>query len=266
MPSCCQHTFSGSLALHPGNQATIRNGASSSSLGFLQGEDKPEKLAILITTKPSLVHAPETLILEVSCIMQAAFPKAGLQSLYGPGIASTETRQESATCTSYRRGTPAIFMESCLCLASTSAFRGNVFDEFLDGKTLDISRTTFVAQSGREELSKSVSAKMFDTALSYAEDSGHHSSSIVSQMASCLRPGGVLKVSEPRVSNIFTPACSAVYLWRGLVIIHGLFIMQTGSSDTAAALRKALLLAGLSDIAVDSSSAGSRAMVSHCSP
>ena len=200
-----------------------------------------------------------------------AFPKIrpaeSVGTTWGIGIASVETRQEAATCTtSHRRGTPAIVMDSCLCLASTSAFGGNVFDELLDGKAIDLSRTTFVAGSGCEELSKSVGAKTFNTALSYAEESGHHSSNIVSQMASCLRPGGVLKVSEPQVSNIFTPACSAVYLCRGLVIIHGLFIMQTGSSDTAAALRKALLLAGLSDIAVDSSSAGSRAVVSHCSP
>ena len=91
-------------------------------------------------------------------------------------------------------------METCLCLADTSVYRGSIFDEFLDGRTLDLSRTTFVASSGREELSKSLRDQKFDTAFSYADTPSHHSSSLVSQIASSLRPGGVLKVSEPTVS------------------------------------------------------------------
>ena len=92
-------------------------------------------------------------------------------------------------------------METCLCLADTSVYRGSVFNEFVDGRTLDLSRTTFVASSGREEFSKSLSNQKFDTAFSYAHTPSHHSSSLVSHIASSLRPGGTLKVSEPTVSH-----------------------------------------------------------------
>ena len=164
-------------------------------------------------------------------------------------------------------------MESCLCLASTSAFRGNIFDEFLDAGPLDLSRTTLIAGSGREEISKSVRSQEFDTAFSYADTPSHHSSTLVSQIASCLRSGGTLKVSEPAVSlasHVITLCWLSQVTQKVNVYKEGggyTHIMQAG--DTEAALRKALLLAGLSDIAVaslSSSSAGSRIMVSICSP
>ena len=92
-------------------------------------------------------------------------------------------------------------METCLCLSSSSIFGGSLFDEFLDERPLDLGRTTFVASSGRENFSKFVNNQKFDTAVSHAEAPSHHSSTMVSQIASCLRPGGTLKVSEPTVSN-----------------------------------------------------------------
>lgn len=158
-------------------------------------------------------------------------------------------------------------MESFLCLASSSAFKGSVFDEFLDASPLDLSRTTFIAASSREDISKSVRSQYYDTAFSYADTPSHHSSTLVSQIASCLRSGGTLKVSEPTVS---LASHVTTFCWFSQVTQKAgshTHIMQAG--DTAAALRKALVLAGLSDIAVaslSSSSAGSRVMVSICSP
>ena len=92
-------------------------------------------------------------------------------------------------------------MKSCLCLTSTTAFEGSLFNEFTDGRTLDVNHATFVTASGRENFRKAVGDRKFDTAFSHAEGPRHHSSTLISQIASCLRPGGVAKVSEPEVGN-----------------------------------------------------------------
>ncbi|CAK0785945.1 hypothetical protein CVIRNUC_009158 [Coccomyxa viridis] len=114
-------------------------------------------------------------------------------------------------------------MDSCLYLSSTSVFQGSQLRPVENGSSLDLSCASIVTNSGREDFSKSVAGQKFDTALSYADAPGHHSSTMISQIASCLRPGGSVKVTEP----------------------------QTAASETGAALRKAMLLAGLTDIAVD---------------
>lgn len=92
-------------------------------------------------------------------------------------------------------------MNSCLCLTSTTAFEGSLFNEFTDGRTLDLDHTTFVTVSGRDDFRKAVGDRKFDTAFSHAEGPRHHSSTLISQIASCLRPGGVAKMSEPEVGN-----------------------------------------------------------------
>ena len=156
-------------------------------------------------------------------------------------------------------------MDSCLCLTSTSVFEGRLFNGLLDGRTLNLDHTTFVAASGRDDFCKSVSDKKFDTAYSYAEAPRHHSSTLISQIASCMRPGGIVKVSEPEVcyqSSHQVVLLSASCECRMNFIVSS--VMQAGALETASALRKALLLAGLTDIAVDTSkstSAGSRVLV-----
>ena len=101
-------------------------------------------------------------------------------------------------------------MDSCLCLSSTSAFQGSQLRPLYDGTSLDFSCTTIVTSSGREAFSKSVAGQKFDTALSYADAPGHHSSTLISQIASFLRPGGIVKVTEPEVL-VLSSACLAVY-------------------------------------------------------
>ena len=103
-------------------------------------------------------------------------------------------------------------MESCLCLSSTSVFQGSQlrgFDNLPNRTSPDLSCTTFVTNSGREDFSKLVSGQKFDTALSYADAARHHSSTLISQIASCLRPGGTVKITEPEV-QVLLSACLVV--------------------------------------------------------
>ena len=100
-------------------------------------------------------------------------------------------------------------MESCLCLSSTSVFQGSQLRPLYNETSLDLRCTSIVTSSGREDFSKSVAGQKFDTALSYADAPGHHSSTLISQIASCLRPGGTVKVTEPEV-QVLSSACLAV--------------------------------------------------------
>ena len=99
-------------------------------------------------------------------------------------------------------------MDSCLYLSSTSVFQGSQLRPVENGSSLDLSCASIVTNSGREDFSKSVAGQKFDTALSYADAPGHHSSTLISQIASCLRPGGSVKVTEPQV-EILPSACLA---------------------------------------------------------
>ena len=110
-------------------------------------------------------------------------------------------------------------MESCLCLADTSAFRGSIFDGFLDAGQLDLTRTTFVSSSGREDFSNCVSDQKFDSAFSHAEAPKHHGSALISQIASCLRPGGHMKVSEPEAS---TAPTTTMLCWLSHVMVRSI--------------------------------------------
>ncbi len=87
-------------------------------------------------------------------------------------------------------------------MTSSTAFEGSLFSEFTEGRALDLNHTTFVTASGREDFRKAVGDRKFNTAVSHAEDPRHHSSTLISQIASCLRPGGVAKVTEPEVGDV----------------------------------------------------------------